>query len=221
MAIGNAFTLAQLLVACQPTCPSKLSWRSGKLPVRGRRPIQTKFTLIELLVVIAIIAILASLLLPALKKAKETAKAVVCKSNLRQSSLTQTTYAFDNDSFVYESCENFWGWSYRLVENNYLNQNPDVAVCPSEVPFSYKDVYGTYGAGYAVSENMMYPPIGWPTFPGADKPYTSLTLQWGSTWQLSFLRNLNQIGKPVKYVSLLDTWAQGTQPHEKRQVCNP
>jgi len=58
------------------------------------------FTLIELLVVIAIIALLASVLLPALTKAREMGRRIKCVSNLRQFGLAFIMYAQDNDGLL-------------------------------------------------------------------------------------------------------------------------
>lgn len=75
------------------------------------------FTLIELLVVVTIIAILASLLLPSLNKAKDTARNVSCIANLRQCGIVVTAYAGDNDAWMPPFFQDVW-YSYKCGYSN-------------------------------------------------------------------------------------------------------
>jgi prepilin-type N-terminal cleavage/methylation domain-containing protein len=78
-----------------------------------KRRFPTGFTLIELLVVIFVIAVLLALLVPALQKAREATRRVVCQSNLKQIAVAWNAYLDDNEGAFYQGQNSnilYGGW---------------------------------------------------------------------------------------------------------------
>jgi prepilin-type N-terminal cleavage/methylation domain-containing protein/prepilin-type processing-associated H-X9-DG protein len=97
------------------------------------------FTLIELLVVIAVIAILMAILMPALSRAREQGKAVVCASNLKQWNLILRFFADDHDDEFPDADRNDDGkkeprgqWWFLPLRPYYIDQ-PNILICPKAV----------------------------------------------------------------------------------------
>ena len=163
------------------------------------------FTRIELLVVIAIIGVLASLLLPAFSRSKESAQRVKCVSNLHQFGLAAQMYWDDNaGNCFYYACQTnvgqlLWcGWLGPGAEGErpfdattgalfpYL-QGRGVELCPSLnyalANFKPKAEGAAYGYGY--NKNLSPPTTTLPPVPASRIPRASATVLFGDAAQVN------------------------------------
>lgn len=121
--------------------------------------------MIEILVVVAIIAVLASMLMPALQKAREKSRQAVCMNNLRQIGIAFIMYLDDyNGEFPWQeendinNANGIYYW-FGLLNERYLH-NRKVFRCPSDPDYEYTANHLSYGYNtHALGDGPTYMPV--------------------------------------------------------------
>lgn len=107
---------------------------------------KARFTLVELLACMSVIALLASILLPALSKAKQMASRIECANNLKQTGTALSVYASDwqdqiTPSFASDSVYRWYNLLYQVIHpdmtlseaRTWTNENPCFMTCPTHL----------------------------------------------------------------------------------------
>jgi prepilin-type processing-associated H-X9-DG protein len=123
------------------------------------------FTLIELIVVTSVILILISILLPALKKARDMSKRLHCINNEKSIGHGVLMYASDNQGYIPQTGGAYTAWSINSEWQEYIAkeylaypqpQYPGSFICPShETPFNLHGLLSSYGFNYWIQDPLL------------------------------------------------------------------